>query len=142
MYNISHVRTARAHGLVRALTVGAFAGATVIAVGVAPAWGQAPSRIDPAVRAEFREPVTLATKDGVLEIRLTARQGQADARHGRQARRELPAVQLRADPRYGVRRQDLGQQSLSRTDAAGVPRREADRPLRQCAHRLDDPGFL
>jgi len=77
MYNISYVRAARAHGVVRALTVGAFAGATVIAVSAAPAWGQAPSRIDPAVRAEFREPVTLATKDGVLEIRLTARQGQA-----------------------------------------------------------------
>src|SRR5262245_25631467 len=29
------------------------------------------------VRAEFREPVTLASKDGVLEVRLTARQGAA-----------------------------------------------------------------
>src|SRR5215207_870807 len=28
-------------------------------------------------RAEFREPVTLASKDGVLEVRLTARQGTA-----------------------------------------------------------------
>ena len=34
-------------------------------------------RTDPAIRAEFREPVTLASKDGVLEVRLTARQGQA-----------------------------------------------------------------
>ena len=32
---------------------------------------------DPAVRREFREPVTLASKEGVLEVRLTARQGQA-----------------------------------------------------------------
>jgi len=32
---------------------------------------------EPAVRPEFREPVTLASKDGVLEVRLTARQGQA-----------------------------------------------------------------
>jgi hypothetical protein len=29
------------------------------------------------VGAEFREPVTLASKDGVLEVRLTARQGAA-----------------------------------------------------------------
>src|SRR5687767_10566561 len=34
-------------------------------------------KVDPAVRAEFREPVTLASKDGVLEVRLTARQGTA-----------------------------------------------------------------
>lgn len=33
--------------------------------------------VDPAVRQEFREPVTLASKDGVLEVRLTARQGEA-----------------------------------------------------------------
>ena len=29
------------------------------------------------VRPEFREPVTLSTKDGVLEVRLTARQSAA-----------------------------------------------------------------
>src|SRR5947207_2299449 len=34
-------------------------------------------RIDREIRPEFREPVTLASKDGVLEVRLTARQGQA-----------------------------------------------------------------
>ena len=32
---------------------------------------------DPAIRPEFREPVTLTSKEGVLEVRLTARQGQA-----------------------------------------------------------------
>src|SRR5262245_52441827 len=35
------------------------------------------SRANPPVGAEFREPVTLASKDGVLEVRLTARQGAA-----------------------------------------------------------------
>ena len=35
------------------------------------------SRANPPVSAEFREPVTLASKDGVLEVRLTARQGAA-----------------------------------------------------------------
>src|SRR5262245_8057425 len=44
----------------------------------APVWAQsAERRTDPAIRSEFREPVTLASKDGVLEVRLTARQGQA-----------------------------------------------------------------
>src|SRR5262249_38614155 len=32
-------------------------------------------KFDPAVRPEFREPVTLASKDGVLEVRLIAKQG-------------------------------------------------------------------
>ncbi len=32
---------------------------------------------DPAVRPEFHEPVTLASKDGVLEVRLIAKQGSA-----------------------------------------------------------------
>jgi FtsP/CotA-like multicopper oxidase with cupredoxin domain len=37
----------------------------------------APGKANPLVGAEFREPVTLASKDGVLEVRLTARQGAA-----------------------------------------------------------------
>src|SRR5215212_1711957 len=32
---------------------------------------------DLAARPEFREPIVLASKDGVLEVRLTARQGKA-----------------------------------------------------------------
>ena len=35
---------------------------------------------DLAARPDFREPIVLASKDGVLEVRLTARQGYA--RHG------------------------------------------------------------
>src|SRR5665647_625426 len=37
----------------------------------------ASAAFDPAVRPEYREPVTLASKDGVLEVTLTARQGHA-----------------------------------------------------------------
>jgi hypothetical protein len=37
----------------------------------------APSKANAPISAEFREPVTLASKDGVLEVRLTARQGAA-----------------------------------------------------------------
>ena len=35
------------------------------------------AKFDPAVRPEYREPVTLASKDGVLEVTLTAHQGHA-----------------------------------------------------------------
>jgi FtsP/CotA-like multicopper oxidase with cupredoxin domain len=38
---------------------------------------EAPAKFDPAIRPQFREPVTLASKDGVLEVRLTVRQGEA-----------------------------------------------------------------
>ncbi|MDF3063506.1 MAG: Multicopper oxidase type 3 [Microvirga sp.] len=38
---------------------------------------EATSKANPPARAEFREPVTLASRDGVLEVRLTARQGTA-----------------------------------------------------------------
>jgi FtsP/CotA-like multicopper oxidase with cupredoxin domain len=41
------------------------------------AQGAADSGFDPSVRPELREPVTLASKDGVLEVRLIARQGTA-----------------------------------------------------------------
>jgi FtsP/CotA-like multicopper oxidase with cupredoxin domain len=59
------------------LTIVAFA--AVVALECPPtmtARAQAAEK-DPAVRREFREPVTLASKEGVLEVRLTARQGQA-----------------------------------------------------------------
>ena len=35
------------------------------------------AKFDPAVRPEYREPVMLASKDGVLEVTLTAHQGHA-----------------------------------------------------------------
>src|SRR5947208_16357397 len=37
----------------------------------------ATSKVNLPVRAEFREPVKLASKDGIIEVRLTARQGAA-----------------------------------------------------------------
>jgi FtsP/CotA-like multicopper oxidase with cupredoxin domain len=38
---------------------------------------EASTKFNPAVRPEFHEPVTLASKDGVLEVRLIAKQGTA-----------------------------------------------------------------
>jgi FtsP/CotA-like multicopper oxidase with cupredoxin domain len=61
----------------------------VLAIGIVAAWSaiawpgplaraqNAAFGFDPAVRPEFREPVVLASKDGVLEVRLTTAQGQA-----------------------------------------------------------------
>src|SRR5215475_614290 len=64
--------------LVRLLTIGAIAVLMALESPGATAWAQsAERRTDPAIRPEFREPVTLASKDGVLEVRLTARQGRA-----------------------------------------------------------------
>ncbi len=51
---------------------------TTAAALISPAQAQRSGvKFDPSIRSEFREPVTLASKDGVLEVRLTARQGQA-----------------------------------------------------------------
>ena len=42
-------------------------------------WAQdAATTFDPSVRQELKEPVSLASKDGVLEVRLTAQQGEAN----------------------------------------------------------------
>jgi FtsP/CotA-like multicopper oxidase with cupredoxin domain len=57
-------------GAVAALSMCGWPGAPVSAQ-------DAVSKANPPVGAEFREPVTLASKDGVLEVRLTARQGAA-----------------------------------------------------------------
>lgn len=66
--------------LLRALVITGIA----IAFMLAPAWDvslalaqDAGAKFDPAVRPEFSEPVTLASKNGVLEVRLTAHQGHA-----------------------------------------------------------------
>ncbi len=67
-------------GSLRALVISAVAGLVVLAA----TWHvpQAEARdgraaFDPSVRPEYSEPVTLASQDGVLEVTLTAHQGQA-----------------------------------------------------------------
>ena len=67
-------------GSLRALVISAVAGLVVLAA----TWHvpQAEARdgraaFDPSIRPEFSEPVTLASKDGVLEVTLTAHQGEA-----------------------------------------------------------------
>src|SRR5215831_19165732 len=70
--------TLHASRLISLLAIGAVALLLELECPSATAWAQtAERRTDPAIRPEFREPVTLASKDGVLEVRLTARQGQA-----------------------------------------------------------------
>jgi FtsP/CotA-like multicopper oxidase with cupredoxin domain len=60
------------------LTIGALAVLAALECPAVTAWAQtAERRADPAIRPEFREPVTLTSKEGVLEVRLTARQGEA-----------------------------------------------------------------
>src|SRR5438067_478165 len=72
------LKDARGACLVSTLTIGALAVLVTLELSCATALGQTSStRTDPAIRPEFREPVTLVSKEGVLEVRLTARQGQA-----------------------------------------------------------------
>jgi FtsP/CotA-like multicopper oxidase with cupredoxin domain len=62
----------------RLLTLGALAVLIALAWPSAIASAQsADKKTDLAIRPEFREPIVLTSKDGVLEVRLTARQGQA-----------------------------------------------------------------
>ncbi len=64
----------------RALVISCIAVACVLAAaghGSLARAQDAGAKFDPAVRPEFSEPVTLASKDGVLEVRLTAHQGYA-----------------------------------------------------------------
>ena len=61
----------------RALGFGCMIMALVGASGhIRPALAEA-AQFDPSIRPEFSEPVTLASKDGVLEVRLIVKQGQA-----------------------------------------------------------------
>ena len=77
MRRLSFEDVLRAGRLFSLLTIGVLAALTALECSSA-AWAQtAERRADPAIRPEFREPVTLTSKEGVLEVRLTARQGQA-----------------------------------------------------------------
>jgi FtsP/CotA-like multicopper oxidase with cupredoxin domain len=68
----------RAGRLVALLAISALILLVELGCPSATTWAQtAERRTDLATRPEFREPVTLASKDGVLEVRLTARQGEA-----------------------------------------------------------------
>jgi FtsP/CotA-like multicopper oxidase with cupredoxin domain len=59
----------------RALGLGCLAAALLCATGHAARAETA--QFDPSVRPELREPLTLASKDGVLEVRLIVKQGEA-----------------------------------------------------------------
>src|SRR5215470_357308 len=78
MHKPSLLRAPHAGRLVSALIIVALAVLVALARSDVTALAQtAAKRTDAATRPEFREPVTLTSKDGVLEVRLTARQGQA-----------------------------------------------------------------
>jgi hypothetical protein len=139
----------------RLLTVGAFAVLMALAWPSAIASAQsADKKTDLAIRPEFREPIVLTSKDGVLEVRLTARQRRrprssayrkarpGDARHGSDARPEFSSVRLRGHPWHGVQRTEVRRQPLSSAHAPGISRRTADRPFRKRPHRPDHPGLL
>jgi FtsP/CotA-like multicopper oxidase with cupredoxin domain len=78
MHKLSLHNTRRAGRLNSLLTLGVFSVLMALVWPSATAWAQsADKKADLANRPEFREPVVLTSKEGVLEIRLTARQSQA-----------------------------------------------------------------
>src|SRR5215471_7805057 len=116
------------------LTLGTFAVLMALAWPSATASAQsADKKTDLAIRPEFREPIVLTSKDGVLEVRRTARPGKA--RHGSDTCPEFSAFRLRVNPWHGVRRTEVRRQSLSGADSPGISRRKADRPFRERPHR-------
>ena len=79
-----------------------------------PAWDgslaraqDAHAKFDPAVRPEFSEPVMLASKDGVLEVTLTAHQGQARLDTVAEAGQNFLVFAYELDPRHCVQRADV-----------------------------------
>jgi FtsP/CotA-like multicopper oxidase with cupredoxin domain len=78
MHKLSLHDTLRAGRLNSLLTLGVLSVLIALAWPSATAWAQtADKKADLANRPEFREPVVLTSKEGVLEIRLTAKQSQA-----------------------------------------------------------------
>src|ERR1700732_3305893 len=78
MHNLSLHDTLHAGRLYSLLTLGGLAVFMAVEWPSATAWAQtADKKADLAIRPEFREPIVLTSKEGVLEIRLTARQGEA-----------------------------------------------------------------
>jgi FtsP/CotA-like multicopper oxidase with cupredoxin domain len=70
--------TLHAGRLISSLALATLALLVELACPAATAWAQtAEKKTELAVRPEFREPVVLASKEGILEVRLTARQGDA-----------------------------------------------------------------
>ena len=100
------------------------------------------AHFDPAVRPEYREPVTLASKDGVLEVTLTAHQGHARLDTVAKPVQNMLVfgyTVIRGTASNGA---DVGRQFVSRADAASLSGRDADRAFRERTDRADDPRFL
>ena len=102
----------------------------------------AASKANPPGSAEFREPVTLASKDGVLEVRLTARQGAARLDTVATPVKNFLLFDYQVDPRHAIRWADVGRQPLSGADLAGFSGRDADRPPGKRPVGPDNSGLL
>ena len=84
-------------------------------------WAQgAITSLDPSVRHEFKDPLTLASKDGVLEVRLTAQQGEASLDTVATPVQNFLLLRLRGDPGHGIERAEDRKASISRADLAGL----------------------
>ena len=129
----------------RALAMSGIAVAFVLAAGwhLSQAEAQdAGAKFDPAIRPEFREPVTLASKDGVLEVTLTAHQGQARLDTVAEPVKNMLVFAYKLIRGTASNGQMSGDNLYPAPTLQVFPGRDADRPFRECAHRPHDPGFL
>ena len=131
MHKLPSRKSLQINRLVRGLVIGVAVVSWASTSGSLAQTQDAASTIDPAIRPEFREPVTLASKDGVLEVRLTARQGEATLDTVATPVQNFLLFDYEVIRGTRVGRQDVGRQSLSGADPAGVSRRDADRPSRR-----------
>ena len=142
MHRLSFHDAFHAGRQVRLLTIGALAVLVCACMSRRNCLGADCRERDPAIRPEFREPVTLASKEGVLEVRLTARQGQATLDTVATPVQNFLLFDYEVIRGTASDGQTIGRQSLSGADSAGVSRRNADRPFRERPHRPDHPGLL
>ncbi len=92
--------------------------------------------------APFREPIRLSSKDGVLEVRLSAHQGTVNLDTVKEPVTNFLVFGYDLIKGTSFGRLDQGRQHVSRADTAGGPWREADRALRQRSSGPDDQGLL
>ncbi len=67
---------------------------------------------DPSVRSDYREPVTLASKDGVLEVTLTAHQGHASFDTVATPVQNMLVFGYKLDRRHRLRRTEMSGDNL------------------------------
>ena len=116
--------------------------AFVLAWAAPVSFARAETPFDPSVRPNFSEPVVLASKDGVLEVRLIAKQGEARLDTVATPVKNMLVFAYELIRGTASNGQMSGDNLYPSPTLQVFPGRDADRPSRQRAHRPHHPGFL